>query len=145
MSNELTNILVPAITALLSGGLVAIIMAISNMKHANKQNAREDKKLKLEEANSLIDNYKNLLVTYNERFRIMSERLDLTENKYNSAKEAIDKYQAKIDELTRELVRQACVIEALQNKVAEAEDIAATYLERIKKLESELSVYQGGK
>lgn len=134
MSLELLKSLV---VALLSGGLASLITVIVTAK----QNA---KKLKIDESDTIINNYKELLSGYMDRFKILNERLDLLEKKYALSVELSEKQQEKIEKLNKEVIHQACVIEDLENKVAEAKATAETYLERIKKLEEELSVYQGG-
>jgi vacuolar-type H+-ATPase subunit I/STV1 len=127
MSPEFFEVIV---TALLSGGLATLIMTFVNANALKRQANREDKKNRTEESDTIIDNYKDLVASYVERFRILNERLDSYEKRVC----ALEVKDVANEKRIREL---ESIIEVQEQKIKELTATNELYLERIKMLESE--------
>ena len=123
------------IAALLSGGLVQIINAIINSSSVKRKD-------KVSEDSTVIQGYRDLIVSYATSFATVNERLSITEKKLQDNTNELDKYRRETDELHLKLIKQEKIIETLERQLEEANEKAKTFMQRIVVLEQELTLYR---
>ena len=123
------------IAALLSGGLVQIINAIVNAGSVKRKD-------KVSEDSTVIQEYRDLIVSYATSFATVNERLSVTEKKLQDNINELDKYKQETDELHFKLIKQEKIIETLECQLEEANEKAKTFMQRIVVLEQELILYK---
>ena len=130
-----THLIEITIAALLSGGLVQIINAIVNAGSVKRKD-------KVSEDSTVIQEYRDLIVSYATSFATVNERLSTTEKKLQDNTNELDKYKQETDELHFKLIKQEKIIETLERQLEEANEKAETFMQRIVVLEQELTLYK---